>query len=174
MISIRTICQLVEDSVTSIKLPGEFGENVSAFQAVRQYDLQGELVKALEELLVFKDRVAFILLDSVGYENELEGGILLSHRQLSLTVLCADRNWGSRQKALKGDATTPGVQLLQELIIEELCGEISEGAVIEPGQGQLFSLSGKDRDNAAGRLAWSQEFNIHANSPASPVNQKLL
>ncbi len=162
MIAVRSILQAFEDSVTAIKLPAEVFDSATAFQAVKQYDLQGELRKALEDLLVFKDRVAFILLDQVTYDNQRDGRVLTTARTVSVTVLCADRNWGNRQIALKGNAATPGVQLLQELLIDALFGELIEGTSVEPNLGQLFALMGKERDNNSGRLAWSQEFTVRA------------
>lgn len=164
LINPRTILTAVKTALEAIRLPVDpFGADVAAFQAVKFFDYE-DLTVGLQELLVFKDRVAFIILDDIFHARQSGGRVIKVERKMNLTVLMADRNWAKRETALMGsepDAATktPGVILLGHLVIEALFNEVG-GVAIVPEDGEIFKLVKQERDNATGRLAWSQQFEM--------------
>jgi hypothetical protein len=162
----RTILSTVKTVIEAIELPESYGDGVKAFQEVKIYDLE-DLLKAIEELLTFKDRVAIMVMDNAQHDTEILGRQLTAKRTIELTVLLADRHWGNRQIALLGSSPegpqeTPGAIQLSHLLINGITGEQSGGIIVQPGFGEIFALEGKTRDNATGRIAWRQEFTIAA------------
>jgi hypothetical protein len=164
LIDPRTIVTAFLTGLAAVKLPVAFGADVAAFQKVKAYDLE-DLLKALEDLLIFKDRAALVLFEQCEHENRVDGRVMKVKRDVRVSVLIADRDWGNRQKALMGEdpaeGATPGALLLGNLCVEAMIGE-NAGMIIEAETGEIFALSGKKRENAAGRIAWRQEFKVTA------------
>jgi len=147
-------------AITALKLPLTFGDPaVAAFDKVKIFDLQ-DLAVAMEELFAFSNRIAIIALDGVDHETEVGGNSLKIKRSLTLTIIMADRRYSDRQKALTGDATTPGVLLLQKLLVDAVSGKLSAGAVAQPGPGRLVAIEHEKRPNETGRIVFAQDFSV--------------
>jgi len=153
----RTALNELVRVITAMQLPVDpFGAEKLAFDKVKIFDLQ-DLVKAMEELFLYANRIALIGLDSVDHANVVSGRTLKTQRSLSISVIVSDRRFSDRRKALMGDATTPGALLLGKLLVDTL-SELPSGAVVLPGTGRLASL--ESREDQTGRIVFAQDFEI--------------
>lgn len=152
--------------------PGEGAEPEPAFERVELFDMS-DLEAALRELLVFKGRCCFIILDSERFDNSTEGQKLLSRQVRTVVLMIADRNYAKRQKAMVGDSSTPGVLVLKDLVLngeanapeKSVLGLMKSGAenlgvVAVPVSGSFVGLRDEGRDNLPGRLAWSIDLEL--------------
>jgi hypothetical protein len=99
-------------------------------------------------------------LDSVDHENVVAGRTLRTMRSLSITIVIADRRFSDRQKAMLGDATTPGALLLEKLLVDGVAGELPSGAVVMPGAGRLVLIENEKRKDETGRIIFAQDFDV--------------
>lgn len=150
----RNILNTLQTAVTALKVD----ESTNLFDEVKVYDFE-DLGKAIEELFLFKHRIAVLLLEDAPHESNILGRVLFVRRIVNLTILLADRNWSNRQVAMMGNEETPGAIQLAHLLVEGLAGEQSGGIIVAPGQGDLMAI---ERNNAPGRIAWRQEFRVAA------------
>lgn len=131
-----------------------------AFEQVKIYDLL-DLKKALEELLVTKNRVCLLIPGGEEWDRNIHGAQLICHQTRQVTLLMADRNYTDRLKAMLGDLQTPGVFTLSAHVLPAVCGRLADRSfVVEPDNGELFALEGDDRANNPGRICWRQELAI--------------
>lgn len=160
-IPVRELVTLLED----LELPVAFGADVAAFAAVEVFDLT-DIKKAFDELLVYEDRAAFVILEKIEHSNEANGGNLTIGRALQVTVAFTDRRYVDRIKAMMGDDTPapdaiPGCLLIQTLMVDAMAGKMPTcNCMLLPGLGHLTQLQGADRSNDTGRIIFLQEFDI--------------
>ena len=168
----RTALNEIVTKLTALQMPITFADpQVDAFDKVNIFDLQ-DLAKALEELFLYSNRIALVGLDGVSHSNRVSGRSLIVERSLDVTVLIADRRFSDRQKAMMGDATTPGAVLLQKVVVDDLAGELPSGAVVTPGQGRLISLEFEKRTNETGRILFAQDFRVAVDWAAASLTRK--
>lgn len=147
------------------------GVAVPAFQAVLPFDL-ADLEKALRELLMFGDRCALIIHGGNHYESEVQGRLVTATAKREFRVLVTDRDVGDRMAALVGSDTTPGAELLADLVAEQLMGPLlipgadAAGASRDRGWIEVidatpFSIEGKVRDLLVGRTAMVVRLLLH-------------
>ena len=147
-------------AVAEMRLPlGVPWQGAAAFDKVNIFDLQ-DLSKAMEELFLYANRIALIGLDAVDHANEVTGRRLRTERTLAVTIVVADRRFSDRQKAMMGDASTPGALFLEKLLVDALAGELPGGAVVQPGAGRLVLLEHAQRDAGTGRIIFAQDFDV--------------
>ena len=130
---------------------------VKLFDKVEFYTMPN-LVKALEDLRIFKQRVCLIVPSGDEFDNEVEGRQLTSDADYEFVLLMADRDYGRRQDASTGDDKRPGVIRIKDIVIKELLGENLGFAPrrlnFRPIDGGPVLLSEKQREEASGREAW--------------------
>lgn len=159
---IRTSLTDIAAAVSAITLPPAYGDPaVAAFDKVKIFDLQ-DLAVAMEELFAYADRIAIIALDGINHDSEVGGNSLKLKRSATVTILCADRRYSDRQKALMGDSATPGALQLQKLLVDALAGRLSGGSVAVPAAGRLALVEHDQRRNDPGRIVFAQDFEISA------------
>lgn len=137
-----------------------------AFQKVALFDVD-DLATAIKDLLVFKDRACFILLDAERCDSELAGNKVVSRLTRTVALLITDRDYGKRADALVGDATRPGVLALKDLILDpdnEIIGDLVTGVAVLPGFGSPVRITGEARDNLTGRLAYELDLELKGGS----------
>lgn len=134
---------------------------------VKRYDVQRPL-EALEELLMFKNRLCVMVSNGWRYSDTVKGSIMYQERRTTIELNIMDRKYGAgsaRQDALAGGATTPGALRMSDSIIAAI-----EGKINQPGDqtivpimkdGDPLAIGGDDRDNNAGRSVFSQLIEIY-------------
>lgn len=166
------------DAVTALQFPATwegspclFTGNV--FETVKAFDLD-DLALAFEELLVFKNRVAFVVLTDEQQSTLTKGMTLTTIFRDEFSILCSDRSYKNRQLALLGDATTPGVMMLGDILVQGIMGEPSPGYVCEPTGGEMFALAGETRDDEIGRIGWRQNVRMHGGREERSLSRLAL
>lgn len=157
-----TVLDALKAKLEALQWTPEGGSPEPAFGAVKLFDLS-ELDTAFEELLVFKQRACFVVLDVERFENEISGSKLLAAQRRTVALLITDRDYGKRQRALEGSATSPGVLALKDLVLDpsaEVLGLITEGVVCEPGAGGFLELKSDARDRNPGRICYEQDLEL--------------
>ena len=156
-----------EFTASDKKVAGE----TACFNKVKIFDLQ-DLMKAMEELFAYGNRIALIGLDAINYSNTVQGRTLIVEQSLSITVIIADRRFSDRQKALMGDSTTPGALLLQNVVVNGLAGELDSGAVCRPNTGRLTALELERRAAETGRIIFAQDFDVSLDWAAEKLSRR--
>jgi hypothetical protein len=167
----KSVIELLESKLTALQLPESFGSEVKAFEKVKVFDLQ-DVQKAFEELFLYGNRIAILAVDVVRHQNEISGRNLNVTRTMDAIVLFTDRRYADRVLALMGDDQKPGILLLEKLLVDELTGELSNGAVVLPGTGELVALQDDKRKDLTGRIIFSQPFNITLDFETVPLSRK--
>lgn len=158
--------------VAAITLPASYdATEPAAFDKVKIFDLD-DLKTAFEELFAYSNRVAFIALDEIQHGNRVSPGHLTTERSLGVTTIISDRRFSDRQKAMMGDATTPGALYLQKLLVDALAGMLTSGCVVVPQTGRLISLVDEKRKNETGRIAFTQDFDVYIDWASTSFNQR--
>lgn len=156
----RTALNELLTAVTALRLPAAVDPATPlAFEKVKIFDL-GDLLVAMEELFIYGNRIALIGLSVIEHDTTIAGRDLRLSRALSVSIIISDRRFSDRQKAMMGDATTPGALLLQTLLVDALAGELPCGAVVEPGAGRLVLVENEKRKDLTGRLSLAQDFTV--------------
>jgi hypothetical protein len=157
-----TVLNALKTAITAIEWTPEGGEAEPAFQKVELFDVD-DLKTALKELLVFKDRACFIIIDEERCTSEVIGMKMQSRQSRTIALIITDRDYGKRAEALTGDATRPGVLALKDLILDpenEVIGGLLDGMVVMPGFGAPIRIMDEERDNMTGRLAYELDLEI--------------
>lgn len=170
----RTALNEILAAVTAITLPASYdATEPAAFDKVKLFDLD-DLAVAMEELFAYSNRIALIALDSIEHGRSVSGRNIRLERSLGLTIIVSDRRFSDRQKAMVGDAVTPGALYLQTLLVDALSGELASGAVVIPGTGRLVSVTNEKRVNETGRIAFTQDFQVHIAWDAVSLSRKAM
>lgn len=135
----------------------------AAFEKVAVYS-KPNLAQALQDLLIFEDRVCLIIPDGDDYQNEDSGRILISKCTRRVVLLLADRDYGDRQAASTGDGDNPGVIELDRLVVNSLIGDnLGLARVrVKCDVSEPFTISAKERDQLSGREAWHLDLAVEA------------
>ena len=135
------------------------------FDRVEMYSAL-DLVQALEDLRIFKNRVCLIVPSSDDSENVSEGTELRSSLVRTFEIIVADRDYGRRQNASTGDADTLGVIRIKDIVHEKLWGS---NLGLEPRRlnfrligGEAIVLTQKQRETLSGREAWQMTWQCDA------------
>lgn len=140
---------------------------VSGERAVRAYS-HPNIAAALEELLIFEDRVCLIVPGRDEYQNEENGRELVTRCARTFFILLADRDYGDRLAAHLGDSDTPGVIEMNRLVVENLLGTDLgiRGVKVMPESGEAMTVTREgtaarvSEDELAGREAWALTLRI--------------
>ncbi len=135
-----------------------------AFDQVELYDL-ADLAQAIKDLLLVKNRICLVVLDSESWEPERKGQQLICRQAREVTLLVADRHWASSRVALLGNVQTAGVLGLKDALLPELTGLITAKVFAQPGLGELMKVS----DGKQHRIAWRQPFTLIGGSLAADI-----
>ncbi len=143
-----------------------------AFEEVRFY-AQADLQKALDDLLVFQDRVCLIIPTGNSHRSQRIGGVLRTIREWSeFVLLLSDRVYGDfNAEALQGTQTNPGTVALADLLTTALTGQQLDNPrlCLEPGGGEPFHISNAEKAELPGRDCWSQTFRTPAGYQETPL-----
>jgi hypothetical protein len=125
-----------------------------------EYYSSTDLLRALAELRVFKNRVCFIVPGDDDFFNEVSGRSLNTVVERHVFLLLADRDYGRRQSAATGDENTPGVVAMKDRVVSELTGRNLDlrQVLVKPVNGTPLLIQGPKREEAAGREAWNLEL----------------
>lgn len=125
-----------------------------------EYYSSTDLLRALAELRVFKNRVCFIVPGDDDFLNEVSGRSLNTVVERHVFLLLADRDYGRRQSAATGDDSTTGVVAMKDRVANELTGKNldTRQVLVRPVNGTPLLIQGPKREEAAGREAWNLEL----------------
>ncbi len=125
-----------------------------------EYYSSTDLLKALQELRVFKNRVCLIVPGDDDFMNEVSGRTLNTVVERHVFLLLADRDYGRRQAAATGDENTQGVIAMKDKVVSDLTGKNldSRQVLVKPVNGTPLLIQGPKREEAAGREAWNLEL----------------
>ncbi len=125
-----------------------------------EYYSSTDLLRALAELRVFKNRVCFIVPGDDDFLNEVSGRSMSTVVERHVFLLLADRDYGRRQSAATGDDNTTGVVAMKDRVANELTGKNldSRQVLVRPVNGTPLLIQGPKREEAAGREAWNLEL----------------
>ncbi|HEY1170234.1 MAG TPA: hypothetical protein VGH19_02585 [Verrucomicrobiae bacterium] len=125
-----------------------------------EYYSSTDLLKALQELRLFKNRVCLIVPGDDDFVNDVSGRSLNTVLERHVFLLLADRDYGRRQSAATGDENTPGVIAMKDRVVSELTGKNldSRQVLVKPVNGTPLLIQGPKREEAAGREAWNIEL----------------
>lgn len=120
------------------------------------------IVSALEDLRIFKQRVCLIVPSGDSYESENAGTDLRTVAYRDFVLLFADRDYGRRQDASSGDAQRVGVVGITNIIESDLLGANLDYAPrlihLHPVEGSPVLLTSQDKDRLNGREAWTMTW----------------
>lgn len=172
------ILRVLMDALSAIQFPATYDDapclfTGPVFESVRAFDFD-DIALAFEELLVFKNRVAFVVMTDEAQSSAIEGRVMTTVFHDDFSILCSDRSYKNRQLALLGDATTPGVNMIADILVKSIMGEIAPGFVCEPKGGEMFALTGETRDNEIGRIGWRQHVIMHGGREARDLSRQAL
>jgi hypothetical protein len=166
-IDTNAILTQLQTKLLAVTLPTAWktpAEDAFAAGAVKVFDMQN-LELALQELLVFEDRACFIVFQSWEYEPRTAGRVAYTSRQMELVLLMTDRDFGSRNNALVGDADNPGVLRIADAVVAAIGGDINDSSspamLFTRGTGETFTITGEERDNLTGRAGFVQTYVVH-------------
>lgn len=141
------------------------------FQKV-EYFTHTNLPRALNELRIFKHRVALIIPDMDDYRPRRSGRTLYMEPIRKIYLVFADRDYGRRQDAATGDADTPGVIAMKDQVEDLVAGHDLglRGVVVMPRDGETMTIqSDEDRAQLTGREAWLMNLEIEIPEVAKPL-----
>lgn len=141
---------------------GEAAPGVPAFELVEVYD-QPNLIEALKERMLYKNRVCLVIPDRVRIANSLDGTQLRGELTRDFLVIVVDKNVGDRQSANAGGENNPGSWLLRDLVIESLHGALCgvEGVYCTIDESEPLRFRDKDRIELAKRGAEMILVSVH-------------
>lgn len=157
------LMRAVEATITALQLAAP--HSGPAFTEVHVYTRQG-LLQAMRDLLIKDERVCIIVPTGNTYENKREGRIATSRRTSEITLLITDKVYGGSfdAEALTGNDDTPGIAVLQDLVVTTLQGQslnLPGGVCLEPGGGEPITL-GDPKKGDKNRECWAQPFSTPA------------
>lgn len=153
MISTKAIIDRLKSRVEALTWINAADETQPAFATVAFHDVT-EIERALQALLMAKDRVCLIVYFGFDNENQARANQLVVTTQMKFTLVVADRNFGARSTAWLGSDTQPGVLGLADIISVQLPGHddvAGHDVVLEVRTGRGSVLTGDARDQAVGR-----------------------
>ena len=155
-----TILAALQTQISALKLADG---TTPAFAKVVYYD-KPDLLRALQELRVFDNRLCLIVPDGDRYENTTDGRVINGIVHRSIILLLADRQPAVRQAASTGDAQTPGVIALNEIVVGALYGsDLGLASVrVLPEHATPVQISDANRRDLPGREAWSLDLTVTA------------
>ena len=162
-----SILTALRTAILALQLPSSFADVPDYPKAFTTVEIWGvvDLVRAIEDMKIFDDRFCLIIASNENYDDETKGRVVTTQRDIEVELLFADRNYGSENLALVGEAgVSPGVLVLKDLLVEKLTGAnlgLPNVALI-PASGGPFTLSGKVQDALAFRETWNQTFKTSA------------
>lgn len=133
---------------------GDAAPGVPAFDLVEVYD-QPDLMEALKERLLLKNRVCLVIPDRTRISNELKGTQLHGELIRDFLLIVLDKNAGDRQSANSGGDRNPGSWLLRDLVIESMHGALcgTEGVYCTLDEAEPIRFRDKARTELSGRGA---------------------
>jgi hypothetical protein len=176
-----TIMDAVKTVLAAIALPdGEPGEKL--FERVEFHENKN-LGEAMRDLVIVKQRVAFIVPGGFGYANFKEGRTVRSARTFTFDLLFADRAYTKGgHDAVFGGAKNVGVLEMQELVVDALAAnpQLITGdpaaalpyVVLTATEGAPLNLKLDEKDSA-GRECYAQGYETPAGeivlTPTAPA-----
>ena len=146
-----------------------------AFTEVRFYP-QADVKKAMEDLLIYDDRVCLIVPSGDQHKNQRIGNVLRTWRTSEFVLLLSDRVYGDFDaESLQGNTTSPGTVALKDVLINALTGQQcgDPRLIFEPGTGEPFHISNEERKELSGRDCWSQTFSTPAGYRETTISQVI-
>lgn len=175
----RLLLKVLVDCLAALEFPATYEGAESPFagkklfDVVKTFDLD-DLGLAFQELLVFKKRVAIVVLNQERQTSQIMGRMLEVNFHEDFSVLISDQSYKNRQLALVGDDTTPGVLMLSDVLVQAMLGELSTGYVCVPHDGELFAITGKDRETQIGRIGWRQDLTLHGGRLTRSLSRQAM
>jgi hypothetical protein len=172
-IKTNDILTALKAAMLALQLPASYAavaDYPKAFTTVAVYRNEN-LLKALEDLFTYDDRVCLLVPGGDNYDNVTQGTNVYSARASDIVLLIADRDYSKEQAELIGGTDAPGVIALKDLVVVALTGSnlnIS-GVTLLPTSGDPLRLTDKEREEAPGRDCWAQTFNTTAGRVKAPI-----
>ena len=156
-----TLLQKVQAALEGLQLGAPFTPG-PAFAKVHAYAHEN-LAQAMQDLLIFDDRACLIVPTGTSHTNQREGRVFTARQETEFVLLICDRVYGGQfeAEALLGNADTPGMVALADLVVAALSGQSFDLAPVclQPTGGQPIPLSPTQRAALReGRECWAQTF----------------
>jgi hypothetical protein len=139
----------------------ETAPGTKLFEKVEYYSA-ADLVSALEELRIFKQRVCVIVPSANQYESEMSGTENHLKCWREFVLIFSDRDYGRRQDASTGDAERVGVVAMNDFIEENLAGQNlgykPRLLNMHPLDGEAVALTKAQKEILSGRSVWSMTW----------------
>lgn len=136
----------------------ELTPGVLLFERVEIYE-NADLVKAIADLKISKNRICVIVPSADEYENGFAGEEVRTEAKREFIFMLADRVAGNTQAGLVGNDTKPGVAKMKGLVEEALTGN-NLGCM--PVRIRLHALSGGPvtlaSEDKANRSCWQMTW----------------
>jgi hypothetical protein len=140
----------------------ELSPGVKLFERTEIYE-NADLVKAIQDLKISRDRICIIIPSSNEYATNFAGEQVQSEAKRQFILLMADRVAGSSQGGLLGTATKPGVVKMSDMVEDALTGNnlgcMPVRIKMHALSGEPFSLAAEDRSN---RSCWQMTWQCSA------------
>ncbi len=167
-----TIMEALKARLASLPLDESGGEE-RLFEVVEYYGAH-DLVEALQELIVTKQRVALIVPQGWDHDNQRDGVSMRSVRKTNFDVFFADRAFVKKTGAgLVGGEKNVGIIAMADRVVANLSAApfALPELVFEPEDGAPIVLTKDEKKAAPGREAWAQSFSCYAGEVRSAVPQ---
>jgi|GEM_PF-2659667 hypothetical protein len=152
--------------------------NAPAFDKVDFFDMS-DLLKALQEVFNFANRVCVIIHDREHFESEKKGNELHVRQTRTVGLIIADRNIGNRKFALMGgdpQNKTAGALSLKDAVLNGIIGLLpgQPGILVKPDTGEQMLIQAKVRDELQGRVAFTLQFTLEGGNAIFPIGRQPI
>ncbi len=144
------------------------------FEEVKLYD-STQMEEALRDLTLRKNRLCLVVPQEDSFDNKLEGRTVVSDAGYRVSLLIADRDYRSGQRAAFGDSESPGTIGMKHLVLKALVGQ-SLGlpfVVMHPIEGDTILVSNKGQETKT-RKAYLLTFQTPAGRIQTTVRRGTL
>lgn len=161
--STNTLLAALKTRLEALQWTPGGGSPEALFQKV-EYFSEPDLIKALAEIRVARNRVCLVVPDDNDYANEVSGSTMTTGVERGVFLVIADRDHAAGKDALIGDARRPGVLLMEAKVIEDITGVNLgiRGVRVKPLAGRQVEIAPDDEKQIPGRKVRVIELVIEA------------
>ncbi|MBX3736741.1 MAG: hypothetical protein KF715_08635 [Candidatus Didemnitutus sp.] len=172
LLKTSVLCAGLKAKLEAIDHPTLEGEKLFEVVAFHENKNLGE---ALQDLVVVKKRVCFIVPQGDRFESKKEGRSQVSDRFTSIDLLYADTAYTKGgNAAVFGGPNNVGVIAMNEITLEVIAKDPQLGGLrwcaLQPTEGAKIEMAAADAKAASGREAWVQNYETPSGRIESPLH----
>lgn len=166
-----TLLAALKARLEALQWTPDGGDPEALFQQVKYY-AEPDLVKALAEIRVIQNRCCLIVPDANEYRNDQQGRSMITGVERTVFLVLTDRDYAQAQDALLGDASRPGVIVMEETVVDDVTGVNLglRGVRVKPERGESVFIGGDDAKKIPGRRVRTLELAIEAGETITTNN----